>query len=287
MRVLIMGARGMLGRELERVLAPAHEVTGWDIQEIDITDRPRTIGQITDLRPDLVLNSAAWPDVDGCERDPDKAWQINTVGAQNLALAARQAGSALLYISTDYVFNGRTDSDYDETAPVDPINQYGRSKLAGEMLSTQICSATYVVRTAWLVGDHPNNYVDRVLASARREGVVRMAPDQVESPTTTADLARAVDALIGTGAYGCYHVTSEGACTRAEFAEFVLAEAGSSVRVEVVDAGALSRVAARPNRTVLDCRLFRLVTGHALPAWQDAIRSFMASRGDPAAASRQ
>src|SRR5512142_1670173 len=99
MRIVIVGARGMLGRELVRVLEPRHEVIAWDIQEMDITDRPRTIRQVNDLRPDLVLNSAAWPDVDGCEREPDKAWLINAVGAQNLALAARQVGSELLYIS--------------------------------------------------------------------------------------------------------------------------------------------------------------------------------------------
>lgn len=277
----------MLGRELVKVLEPGHEVIAWDIQETDVTDRPRTITQITDLRPDLVLNSVAWPDVDGCERNPDKAWQINTVGAQNLALAAREARSALLYISTDYVFNGQTDGDYDEISPVDPINQYGRSKLAGEALSTQICSATYVVRTAWLIGDHPNNYVDRVLASARRDGVVRMTQDQIESPTTTADLARAIEALIGTRAYGCYHVTSQGACTRAEFAEFVLRAAECPARVEIVDPSVITRTAARPYRTVLDCRLFRLVTGRSLPNWEDGVRAFIASRqGNPAPAAR-
>jgi dTDP-4-dehydrorhamnose reductase len=287
MFIVIVGARGMLGRELVRLLEPQHEVVAWDIQEIDITDRPRTIEQVASLRPDLVLNSAAWPDVDGCEREPDKAWLVNAVGAQNLALAARQAGSALLYMSTDYVFNGRTPADYDETAPVDPINHYGRSKLAGEAMSTQICSATYVVRSAWLIGDHPNNYVDRVLASARRDGVVRMAQDQIESPTTTTDLGQAIAALITTGAYGCYHVTSQGACTRAAFAEFVLREAGRPERVEIVDAGTLPRLAARPHRTVLDCRLFRLVTGQALPAWQDGLRAFMASRSiGPSGAAR-
>lgn len=280
MRTVIVGAKGMLGRELVRLLGPQHEVVAWDIDEIDITDRQRTIAQVAGLRPDLVLNSAAWPDVDGCDREPDKAWLANAVGAQNLALAARQAGSALLYLSTDYVFNGRTDAAYDETAPVDPINHYGRSKLAGELLSTQICSATYVVRSAWLIGDHPNNYVNRVLTSARRDGVVRMAEDQVESPTTTTDLGQAIVTLIGTGAYGLYHVTSQGACTRAEFAEFVLREAGRPERVEIVDASTLPRVAARPHRTVLDCRLFRLATGHALPAWQDGLRAFMAARAE-------
>jgi dTDP-4-dehydrorhamnose reductase len=277
MRILIVGAKGMLGRELVRTLGPQHDVLAWDIEEIDITDRERTIRQVTGARPDLVLNSAAWPDVDGCEREPDKAWRINTVGAQNLALAARGAGSALLYISSDYVFDGRATEDYDEGATTHPINHYGRSKLAGELLSTQICSATYVVRTAWLIGDHPSNYAARVLATAARDGVVRMADDQVESPTATLDLCRAIAALITTGAFGLYHVTSLGACTRAEFAGFVLAEAGQPGRVETVAGSTLPRAAARPGRTVLDCRLFRLVTGHELPTWQAGLRAFIAA----------
>jgi dTDP-4-dehydrorhamnose reductase len=277
MKIAVIGARGMLGSELCRVLGRQHRITAWDIDEIDITDRDGTLKRLAALHPDLILNSAAYVDCDGCETDPDRAWLINAVGAQNLALAARQVGCALLYISTDYIFDGNTDSDYDEFATPNPINHYGKSKLAGEVLSTQICPYTYVIRTAWLFGHHPNNYVERVLKAAGRDGAVRMGTDQVESPTYTVHLAEAILHLIATGAYGRYDITSLGACTRAEFAEFVLKCAGRSEPVEVVDAAALKRVAARPGRTVLDCRLYRLVTGQSLLHWQQGVEAYFAN----------
>jgi dTDP-4-dehydrorhamnose reductase len=274
MKIALIGGKGMLGRELYAALCEKHEVTSWDIQEIDITDRQGTIEKIKGLRPDLILNSAAFVDVDRCETEADSAWRINALGAQNLALAAEEVRSALLYISTDYVFDGESAEDYDEVAPVHPINQYGRSKLAGERMASQICPRTYVVRTSWLLGHHPNGYVERVLNAARRDGVVRMAPDQIESPTYTGDLTQAVAALVETGAYGCYHVTGLGACTRVEFAKFVLERAGRSEPVEVADGSQIRRAARRPRRTVLDCRLFQLLTGRKLPAWQDGVRAY-------------
>ncbi len=276
MKVAIIGAKGMLGRDLCRALGNRHQILAWDIDEIDITDRPTTLEMLSAERPDLIINSAAWTDVEDCEKNPDTAWRVNVVGAQNLALAARQSDAALLYISTDYVFDGNAESDYDEVAQPNPINQYGRSKLAGEALSTRICPRTYVARTAWLFGHTPNNYVERVLKAADNEGVVRMPNDQLESPTYTVHLAEAIGHLIDTGAYGLYNVTSIDACTRAAFAQFVLDYAGRSERVEIVKATAVNRFARRPARAVLDCRLYRLVTGRALPVWQQGIEDYFA-----------
>jgi dTDP-4-dehydrorhamnose reductase len=274
MKIVVIGAKGMLGRELCSTLSQKHEVIAWDIQEIDITDRLRTLQNLKDLKPEFILNSAAFVDVDRCETDPDSAWRINALGSQNLALAAQELGAGLLYISTDYVFDGQSSEDYDEVAPVHPINHYGRSKLAGERLAAQICPRTYIVRTSWLIGHHPNGYVERVLKAAQRDGVVRMAPDQIESPTYTGDLTQAVATLIETGAYGCYNVTSLGSCTRVEFARFVLEQAGRSELVEIADVSQIKRIARRPSRTVLDCRLFQLLTGQTLPDWRDGIRAY-------------
>ena len=277
MKIAIIGAKGMLGRELCRVLGAQHQILAWDIEEIDITNRSRTIELLQGEQPDLIINSAVFVDLEGCESNPDKAWRINAVGAQNLALAARQADSALLYISTDYVFDGKADTDYDEVAQPNPLNQYGRSKLAGEQFSLQICRRTYVVRTAWLFGHAPNNYVERVLKAAEKEGVVRMPVDQLESPTYTGHLAEAILHLIATGAYGLYNVTGIGACTRAGFAQTVLQQAGRSEPVEIVESVALKRFAKRPVRSVLDCRLYQLVTGHSLPNWQQGIIAYLAN----------
>jgi dTDP-4-dehydrorhamnose reductase len=266
----------MLGRDLVRVLGKQHQILAWDIEEIDITDRLRTLELLSVERPDLIVNSAVYVDLEGCESNPDKAWRINAVGAQNLALAAQKLNSVLVYLSTDYIFDGQTDRDYDEVAHPNPLNQYGRSKLAGERLSLQLCPRTYVVRTAWLFGHAPNNYVERVLKAADREGVVRMTADQLESPTYTGHLAEAILNLINSGAYGIYHVTSLGACTRADFARLVLHAAGRSEPVEVVDPATAKRLAQRPARVVLDCRLYQLVTGQALPHWQEGVRAYLA-----------
>ncbi len=278
MKVAVIGAKGMLGQELCRLLGAGHEILAWDIDEIDITDRPQTLGLLSAERPGLIVNAAAFVDVDGCEAEPDRAWRINAAGAQNLALAAQRLESALLYISSDYIFDGNTETDYDEVSQPNPINQYGRSKLAGEMLSLWSCPRTYVVRSAWLLGHRPHNYVDRVLDQAEQEGVVRLAEDQIESPTYVSHLAEAIAKLIALEAYGLYHITSIGACTRTEFASFVLRQAGRSEPVEPVDGRRLGRLAHRPYRTVLNCRLFQLVTGHRLPHWQEGVQAFFTHR---------
>jgi len=276
MKVLVIGAKGMLGSELARSLACDHDVTGWDIDEIDITDRAVSLARVKSVKPDLILNSAALVDVEVCEKQPEAAWKVNAVGSQNLALAARELSADYLLISTDYVFDGAAQEDYNEFSPTNPINQYGKSKLAGERLAAGIWPRTYIVRTSWLFGHRPKNYVERVLTAADKDGVVRMAEDQLESPTYVPHVAAAVRALIATGAYGTYHVTSLGACTRFEFAWYVLSKARRSVPLEKLENPAAGRLARRPTRTVLDCRLFRLATGHELPAWQSGVDEYLA-----------
>ena len=275
MKIAVIGAKGMLGSELCSALGSSHQVVPWDIGEIDITARAETIERLKSLKPDFILNAAALVDVEVCEKQPDAAWKVNATGSQNLALAARELDCGYLYISTDYVFDGAAREDYDEFASPSPINQYGKSKLAGERLAQGIWPKTYIVRTAWLFGHRPGNYVDRVLTAADKDGVVRMPEDQVESPTYTMHLAIAIRDLIPTGAYGTYNVTSLGSCTRLEFARYVLQKAGRSVPLETLDAGKVSRAARRPGRTVLDCRLYRLVTGRALPPWQKGIDEYL------------
>lgn len=277
MKIAVIGAKGMLGRELCRILDTQHEILAWDIEEIDITDRTRTLDQLGAEHPELVVNSAAFVNLEACESNPDKAWLVNAVGAQNLALAAQRAGSDLVYISSDYVFDGLSEVDYDEVAQPNPLNVYGRSKLAGEGFSLRICPRTYVIRTAWLFGPAPNNYVERVLRAAENERVVRMPADQLESPTYTGHLAEAISHLIATGAYGMYHITSVGACTRADFAGYVLEQAGRSEPVEIVDSAILKRFVKRPTRVVLDCRLYQLVTGRPLPEWRQGVRDYLAA----------
>lgn len=275
MKVLVIGAGGMLGSEIARMLACTHEVTAWDIGEIDVTDRAGALARVKTAAPDLILNAAALVDVELCEKQPEAAWKVNAVGAQNLALAAREVSAQYLLISTDYVFDGASAEDYGEISLPNPINQYGKSKLAGERLAAGIWPRTYIVRTSWLFGHRPRNYVERVLSAADADGVVRMAEDQLESPTYVPHVAGAVCALIPTGAHGTYHVTSVGACTRLEFARYVLSKAGRTVPLEKLEKPAAGRAAQRPARTVLDCRLFQMVTGHRLPSWQSGVDEYL------------
>jgi dTDP-4-dehydrorhamnose reductase len=278
MRITVIGSQGMLGRDLVNWLGDHHEVTGLDIDEIDIREREGTAARIAALRPQLIINAAACVDVESCERQPDRAFRVNALGSQNLAIAAERSDADYLYFSSDYVFDGRSGCDYDELAPPCPVNQYGRSKLAGEVLARQICRRTYIVRTAWLIGHREGNYVERVLDMADHDGIVRMATDQLESPTYTLHLAEAVDKLCRTGAYGTYHITSAGACTRLEFAAFVLETAGRREAVEELEDARLKRQANRPCRTVLDCRLFELVSSHAMAHWREGIQDYFNNR---------
>ena len=230
MRIAVIGSKGILGRDLAGWLSARHEIAGLDIV-----------------------------DVESCETEPDRAFRVNALGSQNLAIAAQQANADYLYISSDYVFDGR-------------------SKLAGEVLARQICPRSYIVRTAWLIGHRQGNYVERVLELADRDGIVRMATDQLESPTYTLHLAEAVEKLFQTGAYGTYHITSMGACTRLEFAAFVLETACRREEVGELERARLKRQAERPCRTVLDCRLFGLVTGHNMPEWRQGIQEYFDNR---------
>jgi dTDP-4-dehydrorhamnose reductase len=278
MKIAVIGSEGMLGRDLAGFLGSRHEVVGLDIGQIDIRLREQTLEAMADLRPELIINCAALVDVESCESSPERAFEVNALGSQNLAMAAELSGAAYLLISTDYVFDGRSGGEYDELALPGPLNVYGRSKLAGEVLGRSVCPRTYIVRTAWLFGHHPGNYVERVLAMAEREGVVRMATDQLESPTYTLHLAEAVERLMATGAYGLYHVTASGACTRLGFAACVLQAAGRTEPVEELPAAQVKRRAARPASTVLDCRLFALVSGHTMKPWQQGVREYLAHR---------
>ena len=272
---MVVGGRGMLGSAVAARLGDGFEVSNWDLPEIDITDREGTLELIGAAAPALVINCAALVDLEACESDPDRAWQVNAVGAGNVAAAAERCGATLFYLSSDYVFDGNTNGSYDEVAAPNPLNHYGRSKLAGEELSRAACSRLCVVRSAWLFGHAAGNYVARVLQQADAEGVVRMPADQVESPTYCGHLASALLHLARCGALGVVNVTGTGACTRAQFAAEVLKQARRDERVEVVGSTSAGRHARRPARSVLDCRLYRLLTGHKLPRWEAGVRAYL------------
>lgn len=279
-KIAVVGANGMLGRDICRAFSRIGEVIPLDIDEIDITKRDGTIHLLQRISPDLIINSAVLVDVDACEKNPAHAWQVNAVGAQNLAKSAALLDCELIYISTDYVFDGASSANYSEEHTTHPINHYGKSKLAGELLSQALCKKLYIVRTSWLFGMHANSYVARILHAAAH-GVVRMPVDQLEAPTYTRHLTHALCALQQSGCYGTYHVSGGDGVTRVEFAQYVLQVAQKTAKIETMSPAEVqqSRNAIRPLRVVLDCRLYPLVTNNSLPDWRAGVDEYIRNGG--------
>lgn len=274
MRIFITGNRGQLGRALNAALAE-ETVTGCDLPEVDITDRAAIRAAIAAFRPDVVIHAAAWTDVDGCARDPERAYQVNALGTQNVALACAEAGAVLVYISTNEVFDGTATEPYREWDPIHPINPYGRSKAAGEWLVSHLLTRFYIVRTAWLYAPGGRNFPHRIIQLADERGVLRVVVDEVSNPTYAPDLAAGLAALIRTDAYGVYHLTNSGYCSRYEFARAILRLTGREhIPVEPIPLDQFRRDSTPPRFAPL-ANTAAAALGITLRPWEDALAEFL------------
>jgi len=275
MRILITGAGGQLARAfVER--GRGHDLVTLGRDDLDICDLAAR-DAVVDLAPDLVINTAAMTDVDGCELDPDAAYETNALGARNLALGCSILGAPLVQVSTDYVFSGSKGEAYWEFDAPDPISAYGASKLAGEQLVTRVHSAVYVVRAAWLYGLGGRNFVIRILRMADEGKPFSVVDNEVGSPTFCDDLADAVLALVKTGCYGTYHLAGEGACSRFEFATAVLEESGRDL--DLISPTDHYERAARPPSYAPLRNFAAQCLGIRMPPWRDGLRRFFERGG--------
>jgi dTDP-4-dehydrorhamnose reductase len=285
--ILLFGAQGQLGREL---VAAAHqaklEVHGPREEEIDIAD-PQAVGDaIARLRPDIVVNAAAYTDVDRAESETDLAWRVNAIGPEVIADSVGRAGIPLIHLSTDYVFDGTKSGPYAEDDPVAPIGAYGRSKAAGEVAVRQAAPRHLILRTAWLYGRHGGNFVKTVIRLAAEREEIGIVADQFGSPTSAADLAQAIvrvapRLLQAEAPYGTFHLAGDGATSWFGFAEKIVAEqagiTGRRPKVTPIATSEYPTAARRPLNSVLDCARFAETFGISLPSWQDSIGQVVAS----------
>jgi dTDP-4-dehydrorhamnose reductase len=276
MRVTLFGASGLLGHDLVQELSRQHEpLTALSSKDADLRDRAGVRNVIRDSRPEWILLSAAYTDVDGCESNRDRAFAVNCEGAVNVAEAAREAGSRLLFLSTDYVFDGAKRSPYETTDPRNPTSVYGESKARAEERLLEILPEVCIVRTSWLFGRAGKCFPATILKLASTHPEISVVNDQRGSPTFTRDLASALVELCRADASGIVHLTNSGNCTWYEFATEILRASSLPTIVKPVTTAEFPRPARRPAYSVLAPDSLHAYNIH-MPDWQDALRRYLA-----------
>lgn len=273
MRILVTGANGQLGREVTKQ-GSGHELYLTDVDTLDITNGKAVSTLFREIKPDAVIHCAAYTNVDAAEVDPDGAFKANVVGSQNIAAGCLEMGSRMVYVSTDYVFSGDRQVPYREFDKINPQTVYGTTKWQGEEVVRQILGRHYIIRTAWLYGEG-NNFVRTMLKLAEQHDTLRVVHDQVGTPTSTVDLAKAIFGLLASDAYGTYHGTCQGQCSWYEFAYEIFKQTSKRVNVIPVTTDEFPRPAKRPAFSVLDNYMLRMTVGDPMRKWQEALKQYI------------
>jgi dTDP-4-dehydrorhamnose reductase len=280
MKLLIVGSNGQLGKDMAAFCEKAEiEFACADIPEIDITDLTITRRIISLTRPDCIINCSAYTAVDAAEKNEASAFAVNAAGVANIATAAVGIGASVVHFGTDYVFDGSAKIPYVETDKVNPKTVYGKSKLAGERLLSEICPEHYIIRIAWLYGRHGENFVKTIRRIAPQKKLAKeplmVVEDQIGTPTWTVDVCRQTIALISTRAYGLYHSTSEGSCSWYDFARAIVAAAGVDVEIVPCATSQFPRPAPRPAYSVLENKALKNTGLNRMPQWQEGFNGFL------------
>jgi dTDP-4-dehydrorhamnose reductase len=272
MKILVCGAGGMLGHDVVRAAA-GHEVTALARTELDVTDAGAVSRAIADARPDAVINCAAWTDVDGTEEHEQAATRVNGEGAGNVAAAAAEVGASVLYVSSDYVFDGSKSEPYEESDPTAPLSAYGRSKLAGEVATADANPRHFIVRSSWLFGSHGGNFVATMLRLGREREELNVVHDQVGCPTWTGHLAKGLLDIAGGEVFGVHHLAGSGECSWCEFAREIFRQADVACEVHPIGSDDYPLPARRPAYSVL-----RSTRGLQLPRWEEGLAGYLGER---------
>ncbi len=287
MKVVVAGATGQLGQELVSALA-GERVQAFSRHELDLCDFPYTRAVLSEHRPEVVINAAAFTRVDDCETEPERAFWVNAFAVRHLAKVCAEFGSILVHISTDYVFDGARTSPYTEDDTPNPLSVYGTSKLAGECFVRSLAPRYIVVRTSGLYGpagvaSRRGNFVETMLRLAERGGPVRVVTDQVLSPSSSRDVASKIVELVRQDRRGLFHVTNAGQCSWFEFAREIFALAGRAPVLEPITAAAFGARARRPAYSVLSHARLADAGLDDLRSWRDAVTAYLRERGRLAA----
>lgn len=275
-KIIVTGCNGQLGRAINQELAGSTEVSivNTDVAELDITSVDKVLALVREVKPYAIINCAAHTAVDACETDLDNAYRINAIGPRNLSIAATETGAKLIHVSTDYVFDGKGTRPYVEFDTPNPQGAYGKTKLAGENMVKDFADRYMIFRTAWLYGDG-KNFVKTMLRLAENGDKVRVVEDQVGSPTSARELARAITAQLFTDNYGLFHATCEGNCSWADFAREIFRLAGKDTYVEGITSAEFAAKAPRPAYSILENYMLKLTGGYQFADWHDALDYYM------------
>jgi len=272
LKIALTGSGGMLGYAIKNIFSDV-VLLSLTHNDLDITDLYNTLLKIKEIKPNYLIHAAAYTDVDGCELNPERAYLVNGTGTRNVTMACEEIKCPIIYISTDYVFDGAKSEPYNEWDTPNPINKYGISKLLGEHFVMSLTNRFYIVRTSWLYGKNGKNFVDTIarLLSEREE--IEVVNDQIGSPTYTYDLAIKLRELIGRG-YGIYHITNSSHCSWYEFAQEIAMLKGSKTRINPITSDKLNRPAKRPAFSVLRNTMLSLEGIEELRHWKDALKDY-------------
>ncbi len=279
-KVLVTGASGQVGQELVHIDNAQIQIVGFGRDQLDITDLARCREILVEVKPDTIIHTAAYTAVDKAEEEPEEAYRVNAIGTRNLAVVAEEIGAKLLFVSTDYVFDGTGKAPYEESAETKPQSVYGKTKRAGEEFVLELSSHYFIVRTSWVYGRYGNNFVNTMLKLATERDSITVVADQIGSPTYARDLAAFLIELVQTEKYGIYHVSNTGSCSWYTFAQAIFAESGIKVRVEPCTTAEFRRPAPRPAYSVMDQSAIHRNGLTGLRPWRVALREFLGEYED-------